>query len=259
MRNMLLEALENAVLVWDFMMVLADVRRHCNEEEAELFVVIPKLYGPDGMELFLTKNSSIPILWLVGRSNSWNLFKRTKEYRDVEQGPAEISENEKWSGPSCGKYKVNWDIATDVQMKCMGLGVIIRDEMGRVATALSKTLNSLQDPTFGEALGARGVVEFAKQLGFNEIILEGDSKQVVTAISSNEQTWCKFGHIVGDILEVLKTFRCWDIGHIKRTANGAAHGLAKAAVKNLGERIWLEEIPSTIYDIVTIEQFALSS
>jgi ribonuclease HI len=144
-------------------------------------------------------------------------------------------------------------------MKCMGLGVIIRDEMERVAAALSKTLTSLQDPTFNETLGARGAVEFAKQLGFNEIILEGDSKQVVMAISSKEQTWCKFDHIVGDILEVLKTFRWWDIGHIKRTANGAAHGLAKAAVKDLGERTWLEEIPSTIYDIVTIEQFALSS
>jgi ribonuclease HI len=100
---------------------------------------------------------------------------------------------------------------------------------------------------------------FAKDMGFNEIILEGDSKQVVTAISSKELNWCKFGHIVGDILEVLKMFCRWDIGHIKRIANGAAHGLTKVAVKDLGERIWLEEIPSAIYDIVTLEQLALSS
>jgi hypothetical protein len=57
---------------------------------------------------------------------------------------------------------------------------------------------------------------------------------------------------------VLKTFRRWDIGHIKRMVNGAAHGLTKATIKDLGERIWLEEISSTIYDIVTLEQFALS-
>ena len=78
------------------------------------------------------------------------------------------------------------------------------------------------------------------------------------AISSKEQNWCKYGHIVGNIIEVLKSFRRWDIRHVKRTANGAAHGLAKATVRELGERIWIEEIPSTIYDIVTIEQFALS-
>ena len=102
-------------------------------------------------------------------------------------------------------------------------------------------------------------MEFAQQRGFTEIILEGDSKQVVSAISSREQTRCKFGHIVGDILEVLKTFRRWDIRHIKRTANGAAHGLAKDAIKDLGDRMWLEVIPSPIYDIVTLEQFALAS
>jgi hypothetical protein len=81
---------------------------------------------------------------------------------------------------------------------------------------------------------------------------------VVHAISSKEQTWCKYEHIVGDILEVLKSFRRWDIGHVKRTVNGAAHALAKSAVRELGERIWIEEIPNTIYDIVAIEQFALS-
>jgi ribonuclease HI len=208
------------------------------------------IYGED----FIHPNA------VVNRAvNSWNQFKLTKEYRDAKHGPSEISENEKWTGPPSGAYKVNWDIAIDVQMKCMGLGVIIRDGMGRVAAALNKTLNSLQDPTFNEALGARGVVEFAKDMGFNEMILEGDSKQVVTAISSKELNWCKFGHIVGDILEALKMFRRWDIGHIKRTTNGAPHCLAKAAVKDLGERIWLEEIPSAMYDIVTLEQLALSS
>ena len=122
---------------------------------------------------------------------------------------------------------------------------------GEGCCCLSKTLDSLQDPTFGEALGARGAVEFARDLGFNDIILEGDSKQVVMAISSKERNWCKYGHIVGDILEVLNSFRRWDIGHIKRMANGAAHGLAKAA-RELGGRIWLEEIPSTIYDVVIL-------
>jgi hypothetical protein len=73
-------------------------------------------------------------------------------------------------------YKVNWDIAVEINMKCMGLGVIIRDEKGRVAAALSKTLDSLQDPSVGEAMGARGEVEFARELGFHEIFLEGDSK-----------------------------------------------------------------------------------
>ena len=57
---------------------------------------------------------------------------------------------------------------------------------------------------------------------------------------------------------MLQSFKRWEIGHVKRKANGAAHGLAKAAISELGERIWIEEIPSVIYDVVTLEQIALS-
>jgi hypothetical protein len=168
------------------MIVFTEVRRRYNEEEAELFAVIAKAIWARQNEMIFGEEFIHPNSMVNRAVNNWNLFNLTKEYRDAKHGPSEISENEKWSGPPSGTYKVNWDIAIDVQMKCMGLGVIIRDGMGRVATALSKTLNSLQDPTFDEALGARGAMEFAKDLGFNEIIPEGDSKQVVMAISSEE-------------------------------------------------------------------------
>lgn len=44
--------------------------------------------------------------------------------------------------------------------------------------------------------------------------------------------------------------------HVKRGAKRAAHGLAKIAAREQIEKIWMEEIPSNIYDIVIIEQFA---
>ena len=79
-----------------------------------------------------------------------------------------------------------------------------------------------------------------------EIILEGDSKQVVEAIKAKGPTWCKYGQIVGDTLEVLKAFRSWEIGHVKQTANRAAHRLAKAAIKEIEAKIWIVEILDTI-------------
>jgi hypothetical protein len=50
----------------------------------------------------------------------------------------------------------------------------------------------------------------------------------IQAITKTGPSWCKYGHIVGDIHEVLKTFRSWDVKHVKRSANEAAHLLAKA-------------------------------
>jgi hypothetical protein len=42
-------------------------------------------------------------------------------------------------------------------------------------------------------------------------------------------------------------------------ANYAAHGLAKATVKQIMNRVWIEEIPAGIGDVVILEQFTLVS
>lgn len=48
------------------------------------------------------------------------------------------------------------------------------------------------------------------------------------------------------------------MNHVKREANGAAHGLAKLATREQIDKIWLKEIPSNIYDTVILEQIDLS-
>jgi hypothetical protein len=44
----------------------------------------------------------------------------------------------------------------------------------------------------------------------------------------------------------------------KREANEAAHVIAKTAIRKSGEKIWFEDIPSIILDVVNQEQIALS-
>jgi hypothetical protein len=57
----------------------------------------------------------------------------------------------------------------------MGLRVIIRDDMGLVTAALSRTMETLQEPLVGEAMGALGAAEFSWDIGVFDVILEGDS------------------------------------------------------------------------------------
>jgi ribonuclease HI len=73
------------------------------------------------------------------------------------------------------------------------------------------------------------------------VIFEGDSKQVVKAILSKGPNCSRYRHIVGDIHEILKTLRRWKIRHVKRAANEAAHDLAKDTIRELGEKIWIDE------------------
>jgi hypothetical protein len=51
-------------------------------------------------------------------------------------------------------------------------------------------------------MGSLGAVESFRDLGFGNVMFEGDSKQVVAKILSKEPNWCKYGHIVGVIHEV---------------------------------------------------------
>lgn len=95
-------------------------------------------------------------------------------------------------------------------------------------------------------------------MGFQDIILEGDSLIVVKAIGELETNWRPFGQIVYDTKEVLGPLKSRSICHVRIEANQAAHGLVKTATSSSIDRIWKEKTPNCIYYIVTLELFALS-
>ncbi|XP_059429871.1 uncharacterized protein LOC132163564 isoform X2 [Corylus avellana] len=163
-----------------------------------------------------------------------------------------------WKPPVFGRFKVNWDVALDTKNNCMGLGVIVRDHKGLIHAALSKTLNCLHPSAIAEAVGALRAAEFCCDLGLHNVVLEGDSLIVVQDILALASNWCAHGQIVADIRVVLNSRRSWMVMHTKRNVNQAAHGLAKHAVRNQMDRIWIEEIPSCISNIVVLEHSALS-
>jgi ribonuclease HI len=100
---------------------------------------------------------------------------------------------ERWQPPPAGMFKINCDVGFNPKLQCMGVGVIVRDEHGRVHAAQSKTLTSYQEPVVGEALAALQAVELSRDLGLQDILLEGDSLQVLTMILEQEDNWCRFG------------------------------------------------------------------
>jgi hypothetical protein len=51
----------------------------------------------------------------------------------------------------------------------------------------------------------------------------------------------------------MQFFWMANLGHVKREANSAAHGLAREAVTHIVDSIWMEEILPWIYDIVIRE------
>lgn len=140
----------------------------------------------------------------------------------------------------------------------MGVGVVVRDGNGLVSAAKSTTVFVTFEPATGEALAALHVAEFCWDLGIFDVILEGDSLIVTRALEGKGENWLRFGQIVEVTKLVLRSFRQWRISHVRREANGAAHGLAKEAIRTVMDKIWMEETPVYIFNIVSLEHTALS-
>ena len=98
-------------------------------------------------------------------------------------------------------------------LRIMGVGIIVRDHMGQVHAASSKTIHSVQEPVVAKAMGALLAARFSRDLGIQEIGMEGDSLQVVKAIRDPDTQWNSYGHITGDtrwilFFEVLDHWSC---------------------------------------------------
>ena len=71
--------------------------------------------------------------------------------------------------------KVNFVGATFKTEKEFGIGVVIQDDQGVVLASLSKLLPQNHSLLKIEMLAASTAVQFASELGFSNIALEGDS------------------------------------------------------------------------------------
>lgn len=84
---------------------------------------------------------------------------------------------------------------------------------------------------------ALAAVELCCDLGFHDILLEGDSLNVVKAQKDKQPNLHRYGHVVEDTHLLLRSMRSWAIGHVNRESNQTMHNLAKEASKNSIDRV----------------------
>lgn len=110
------------------------------------------------------------------------------------------------------------------------------------------------EPIVVEALATIHALDFSREVGFYDIIMEDDNLQIVNAINIEAKNWSRFGHFVEGIKDGMRIFRSSSFVHVRRDANSTVHGLAKEAVRHAIDKVWIEEIPHFIYGIVIKEQ-----
>jgi hypothetical protein len=157
------------------------------------------------------------------------MFHKANSMTTENQSCRSEASSSQWQAPSQGKIKVNWDATIDKKKGLIGFGVIARDSKGRVLVARSSSKPVCIEPVMAESWAGLHVVLFCKEIGLFDIVAEGDALQVVKEINLATSNLSRYGHFIDGI----KT-----------------HILAKAAITQVIESIWLEEIPPLISDVV---------
>jgi ribonuclease HI len=183
-------------------------------------------------------------LQLVQRArDSMSEFQEAQDREQQLPQQPSSSATVKWNPPAQGRYKVNYDGAIFSDSNAAGIGVIIRNHQGEVMGSLSQRFPFPHSVEAVEASAARSAIQFARDLGFTKIDLEGDSKTVVEALILREPCTTMYGHIIEDTKQIAQSLQSVLFLHTNREGNVMAHLLAKRARQNKPFEAWLESVP----------------
>ena len=109
-----------------------------------------------------------------------------------------------------------------------------------------------------EALACRKALEFSIDVGFLELIIEGDNAHVMKNIGSSLPNRSSLGIIIDDVKCLINGMQNVYVNSIRREGNMVAHVLARFA-KNVSEDLyWLEEAPPPVVDELYFDMLNLN-
>ena len=133
----------------------------------------------------------------------------------------------RWIPPPQAVYKLNYDAALFEDSASIGFGAVIKNSIGEVMAAMTVKGLAVQGSEVAELLACRKVLEFAIDVGFTVLMMEGDSVNATRCIVSGSDIQSAIGHVVGDIRHLLGALEWASVSCTKRNGNRVAHVLAR--------------------------------
>ena len=134
-----------------------------------------------------------------------------------------------WSPPEAPQYKINYDAATFAEDNNASLGVVIRNNEGPVMASLTQQIPLLATVIEIKALVARRVMEFALEIGLDNIVLEGNNEYLFKALKSGDRSLAQHRHLTKDILFLGSNISAFNVSFVRRQCNKLAYSLTRKA------------------------------
>ncbi|KAL2938777.1 hypothetical protein RDABS01_022226 [Bienertia sinuspersici] len=153
-----------------------------------------------------------------------------------------------WSPPPAGVYKINTDTAFEGES--VGMGAIMRDNVGDVMVSLGYGMRGSATVEVDEALATRLGVKIALEASLSKLILETHNLRVYYALMKGKCENNSFGSIIRDILVLANQCHFVSFTHVKKSGNKAAHIMAKLSFSLGKMRVWIEEAPNNVMQVI---------
>lgn len=147
-----------------------------------------------------------------------------------------------WEKPCFGWLKCNVDAAIFKAQGKFSVGCVIRNSGGEFVTARCECFPGIFDSREAEALGIREALSWVKRLQLPNVIIEMDNLQVFQALTENFSSPNGFGLIIEECQSLAKSLGEVQFSFVRRSANFAAHSIARAGGSMSGPREWSHEI-----------------
>lgn len=156
-----------------------------------------------------------------------------------------------WSPPKAGWLKVNIDAAVFIDGS-IGVGAVIRDDQARFVAARGKRIAGAWKAREAEAIGLKEALSWVIDKGYTHCIFETDSYVLAAACNGNAGE-AFFGTIVRDCMHFFQHVKPVLVTFIYRSANSAAHVLAKAVYSMPDTGEWHVTPPSFLNHVLDLE------
>ncbi|XP_019198180.1 PREDICTED: uncharacterized protein LOC109192007 [Ipomoea nil] len=168
--------------------------------------------------------------------------------------PADVAHSDShvvvgWARPSHGRLKLNTDAALNVEDNAMGFGWVLRDDVGNFLAAKNIRMPGLCAVREADVLFIREALSWLRDTGLGAVDVETDCQVVFNAITSVSFI-SVFGYLVYDVKNLASEIDDVKFCHVKRSANCAAHTVAREASSMSGCGEWLDEPPAFLVNIL---------
>lgn len=157
-----------------------------------------------------------------------------------------------WCPPSAGWVKINFDAHIGAGL-VRGLGVVVRDENGKLLVAGVRRVYANWSVEISEAVAAKFGVELVVRLGYQWVHLEGDSLSVVRAIENREAGLSHIHLVFDDIFRLSSSFDDFGCSFVRRNGNSLAHHVARWETGNASEKICMEPFPQSVLALANVD------